>query len=242
MTHTRLPSASINGLRLAVFIAVSVAGHWLILASGTQSTPTYPVAASLSVTLLPAAREANNNAASHSKKEAIPEQLEQQPVKPSPIKNSDKSTTIVAEAAVEKIVTKAAQQQTIKQTTATHAEASSRAIPQPSFELAEKAAFSLAQTRQHVRALLDNDLGRHFSYPRIAHKRGWEGTVLLDLLIETDGRISRVSVAQSSGYRLLDNSAIETLHKVGNVRDAARWLQGHSLELQLPIIYRLTAM
>lgn len=107
-------------------------------------------------------------------------------------------------------------------------------------EPAEKASFSLGEARKQIREQLNQDLTRYFQYPGFAQTRGWEGAVLLDLLIETDGHISHISVAQSSGYRLLDNSAIKTLNKIGNVRDAARWLQGRSLEMQLPVIYRLT--
>ncbi len=50
-------------------------------------------------------------------------------------------------------------------------------------------------------------------YPRLARKRGIEGTVLLDVLVSPSGRVDTVSLAQSSGYSLLDKSAVKAVRK-----------------------------
>jgi len=46
------------------------------------------------------------------------------------------------------------------------------------------------------------------NYPRLALRRGITGVVILSLFIKSDGSMERVTVAQSSGNDLLDNSAL----------------------------------
>lgn len=45
------------------------------------------------------------------------------------------------------------------------------------------------------------------TYPRAALQRGLAGTVLLQVLVDVDGRPLEVTVARSSGYRELDDAA-----------------------------------
>ncbi|WJW75152.1 TonB family protein [Thiohalobacter sp. IOR34] len=82
-------------------------------------------------------------------------------------------------------------------------------------------------------------LARHFRYPPLARRRGWEGEVRLGFTLNPDGRIEDVRVTRSSGYRLLDRSAREALSRVGRVSLAA-WRLGAARELELPVQYRLT--
>ena len=46
-------------------------------------------------------------------------------------------------------------------------------------------------------------------YPPLALRRGWEGTVLLEVRVTTNGRAAEVRVKQSSGYSLLDEAAMK---------------------------------
>lgn len=52
MAITSQPSKSVNGLRLGIFVAVSIVAHYLLLAGWLQTTPQYPTASSLSVTVV----------------------------------------------------------------------------------------------------------------------------------------------------------------------------------------------
>lgn len=103
------------------------------------------------------------------------------------------------------------------------------------------AVISLESARAEILARVRDDIARHFNYPLLARKRGWEGEVRLGLHILANGDIGRIVIAQSSGHALLDRSALETLSRIGQVGGAAAWLQGRSLELTLPVIYRLTS-
>src|SRR3546814_11757122 len=44
-------------------------------------------------------------------------------------------------------------------------------------------------------------------YPRAALRAGLQGTVMLQVLVDVDGRPLQVNVEHSSGYRVLDNAA-----------------------------------
>ena len=50
-------------------------------------------------------------------------------------------------------------------------------------------------------------------YPRLARKRGLEGTVLLDVRVSSSGKVDSVRLGQSSGFSLLDKSAIKAVKK-----------------------------
>ena len=50
-------------------------------------------------------------------------------------------------------------------------------------------------------------------YPTMARKRGIEGLVLLRVEVLPDGRVGKLEVKRSSGYRILDNSALRTIVK-----------------------------
>jgi len=45
-------------------------------------------------------------------------------------------------------------------------------------------------------------------YPRIARRRGYEGTVVLEARIDRAGRVAELRILTSSGYRVLDRAAV----------------------------------
>jgi protein TonB len=50
-------------------------------------------------------------------------------------------------------------------------------------------------------------------YPRLARKKGYEGTVVLSVLVDKNGQVDNLWVFTSSGYRLLDNAAVNAVRK-----------------------------
>lgn len=50
-------------------------------------------------------------------------------------------------------------------------------------------------------------------YPEYARERGWEGTVVLKVLVTSDGKVGEIHVGRSSGHRILDDSALSTVRK-----------------------------
>ena len=51
------------------------------------------------------------------------------------------------------------------------------------------------------------------SYPAIARRNGWEGTVTLRLTINAKGRLEKTEIVESSGYDVLDNEAVKMMRK-----------------------------
>jgi protein TonB len=54
------------------------------------------------------------------------------------------------------------------------------------------------------------DTGRP-AYPEISRRRGQEGTVLLELSVDANGRVAEVRIVESSGFSALDAAATEAL-------------------------------
>ena len=68
--------------------------------------------------------------------------------------------------------------------------------------------------------------------------KGWQGIVKLEVRIESDGRISRLRVEQTSGYPLLDRAALQAL-RLASVPDAEQWMKGQAVDIIIPVEYRL---
>jgi len=96
-------------------------------------------------------------------------------------------------------------------------------------------AIDEAALESRLRVTLQQSLARHFSYPLLARRRGWQGEVVLAFRLQSDGRIIDAHVARSSGYGVLDRAALDALGKVGRISQGAEY----GLAMQLPVIYRL---
>jgi len=98
--------------------------------------------------------------------------------------------------------------------------------------------LSREQQKQHLRASVMAFITGQLNYPAIARRKGWQGVVKLQLLIESDGHISDLHIEQTSGYALLDKAALSSL-QLAHVPDAAQWLDGKAVSLVVPVEYRL---
>ena len=49
-------------------------------------------------------------------------------------------------------------------------------------------------------------------YPELARERGWEGVVVLKILVSKEGLVHQIDVDKSSGYKILDESALKAIH------------------------------
>jgi len=50
---------------------------------------------------------------------------------------------------------------------------------------------------------------RHMRYPRVAVMRNWQGTTVVEIELSVDGEVIQVVVAESSGYKVLDDAALK---------------------------------
>lgn len=91
----------------------------------------------------------------------------------------------------------------------------------------------------HLHAQLRNQLARHFTYPRLARRMGWEGEVGLGLHIGEDGRLDKIHVIRSSGYKVLDENARSTLGRIGRITVASN-MAINPVDTEIEVLYRLT--
>jgi len=98
---------------------------------------------------------------------------------------------------------------------------------------------SHAESKAKVASIIYKELKQHFTYPKLAVYRNWQGKVLLSLRVTPAGHIKKIQLTKSSGYNLLDQAAIESLSMIKNLPHTSTWLKT-DIELKLPIIYKLT--
>ena len=98
------------------------------------------------------------------------------------------------------------------------------AAPQGGAAGYERENFSYVRDRIH----------RRLVYPLMARKMGWAGQVLVSFVIDEEGAVAEAKVVRSSGYELLDRSALES------VRLGAPYPRPPSrAEFVMPVAYRL---
>lgn len=72
---------------------------------------------------------------------------------------------------------------------------------------------ALTQTPVIIKAVPRYKENRPPAYPRLARKRGYQGRVVLEVLVKEDGSAGTVRLEKSSGHTLLDEAAIEAVKK-----------------------------
>jgi len=76
-------------------------------------------------------------------------------------------------------------------------------------------------------------------YPRSARKRGYEGTVILEVLVDRDGEVEDLKLHQSSGYKVLDKAALASVRKWFFI-PGRRGDEAVDMWVRVPISFRLT--
>jgi TonB family protein len=75
-------------------------------------------------------------------------------------------------------------------------------------------------------------------YPFQAKKRGYEGTVILEVLVTKEGKAGKVSIFQSSRYSLLDESAVSSVKK-WRFEPGKRGDEKVDMPVKIPIRFKL---
>lgn len=76
------------------------------------------------------------------------------------------------------------------------------------------------------------------AYPRVARRRGAEGTVLLEVLVTEEGRVDALRVAESSGHDLLDKAALRAV-EAWRFRPGRRGDRAVAMRVLVPVRFRL---
>jgi len=100
--------------------------------------------------------------------------------------------------------------------------------------------MNAAAQRNYLLGQLQDQLSRYLTYPLRARRRGWEGEVLLSLRLDTEGQLHDIHLLRSSGYALLDRSALKALSRIEQLHLPPSASPLQPTHLQLPVIYRLS--
>ena len=82
-------------------------------------------------------------------------------------------------------------------------------------------------------------LAARFIYPPLALRLGYQGQVRVAVSIEANGEIASVTLARSSGFRILDLAAVESVLAIHRAPQLQQWLRGRSISINVPVDYRL---
>ena len=75
-------------------------------------------------------------------------------------------------------------------------------------------------------------------YPRLAKRRGYQGTVLLEVLVNPQGRVDDLKVIRSSGYSVLDKAATSSV-KDWLFEPGLRGDQAVEMWVRVPVRFKL---
>ncbi len=116
-------------------------------------------------------------------------------------------------------------------------DASDAADEEAQVSTADVAALYQVQ-KDYERSLL-RWVGQHQKYPVKAYRRGIEGEGRLVIVINRDGEVSSVEMAESTGKRILDRESINTVKRASPLPKMPEKLAGDSFEFSFPIEYTL---
>jgi TonB family protein len=95
-------------------------------------------------------------------------------------------------------------------------------------------------TTNHLRGIVRSELSRYLRYPPVARRNGWEGSVVISMVITEEGQINGIHLVQSSGYDVLDRATITAIRQVRTIKKIAGLLAGNTTSITLPVQFRLT--
>ena len=76
------------------------------------------------------------------------------------------------------------------------------------------------------------------SYPNRARMKGYEGTVLLEVLVNRKGTVDDLRILASSGYAILDSSAVKSV-KTWSFKPAKKGKDTVDMWVQVPVRFKL---
>lgn len=92
---------------------------------------------------------------------------------------------------------------------------------------------------RQYRLALARESRRFKRYPEMARESGWQGVVSVLIEVAAVGGGHEVSLAQGSGYEVLDQQALEMVGQAVRVAALPESLKGKGFRLSLPVRYAL---
>ena len=76
------------------------------------------------------------------------------------------------------------------------------------------------------------------SYPKRARRKGYEGTVVLEVLVNRNGKVDDLRILASSGFAILDSSAVKSV-KTWSFKPAKKGNATVDMWVQVPVRFKL---
>ncbi len=97
-----------------------------------------------------------------------------------------------------------------------------------------------SEATQSYLALVLSCIEKKRYYPRLARMRGYEGRILLEILIGPKGELLSSRILESSGYRLLDRAALHMVRQAAPFPPPPPQLGPFPLKFRIPIRFLLS--
>ena len=94
-------------------------------------------------------------------------------------------------------------------------------------------------TLDQYRVALLGAANRYKRYPAIAMEKGWAGKVEVRIVIGTNGMTQSISVKTSSGFDVLDKTAVDMVTKAKPMTTIPPALRGREFAVDIPVIFSL---
>jgi protein TonB len=76
-------------------------------------------------------------------------------------------------------------------------------------------------------------------YPKQARRKGWEGTVRIELQITSSGEVVRMTVIEPSSYKILDKAALDTFERAQPFAPFPEGLKEDTIVVRIPLNFTL---
>lgn len=88
----------------------------------------------------------------------------------------------------------------------------------------------LAEQYEYIKRIIEENL----VYPSRAQRMGWNGSCVVEFVVQSSGHAKDIHVIKSTGYELLDDNVVETIQKVDPFPKPPA-----PVKLKIPFTYRL---
>ncbi len=97
----------------------------------------------------------------------------------------------------------------------------------------------VSRLTRNYQSTLQRIIERYKYYPLQARRNGLEGTSTVAFKVSSNGSISGIALARSSGTALLDHAALQTIKRIGNAPPFPDDIKRSQLSFAIPIAYNL---
>ena len=229
---------------LWICVAVSMLFHIAVLigfSGAREGKPAQMPAKALTAKLAPASVMPAPPAAVRPPEPPPPPQVKPQPVSPVPVQTKTAPAAPKAEAAAVAPAAPSAPAppQPAAPSAPPQAVPNATSVPSAVEQSARPSDADEAGSRDQYRLALIGAAKRYKRYPAQAMQNGWTGKVEIRLVIGANGMIQSAAIKTSTGFSLLDETALDMIKKAKPLTQIPAALRGKEFTVDVPVIFDL---